>query len=141
MGSTIELSTGKLAAVTIALSLVSAGVGAGVAIVTLGVSPVAPGAGTLSGTDVLTLESQEILYQGNNVTAVNVSVNNTDTSSHTVDIHVALKNTTSGAVVSETTASGVSIAAGTVETTRVDLPSPVPVDEFDKVEVTVEQTG
>lgn len=141
MDATIELPKNKLIALVVAISVVSAGVGAGVAIVSLGVSPVAPGAGTLTGSNVLTLESQELLYDGNNVTAVNASINNTDSSSHTADIHIALKNTTSGAVVAEETVTGISLPANTVTTTTITLSSPVAVDEFDKVEVTVEQTG
>lgn len=141
MDATIELPKNKLIALVIAVSVVSAGVGAGVTIATLGVSPVAPGAGTLTGSDVLSLESQELQYQGNNVTDVNVSINNTDTSDHTADIHLVLRNTTAGSVVAEETVTGITIPAGTVETTTITLSSPVGVDEFDKLEVTVEQTG
>lgn len=139
MGS-VEISSTKLVAVMLGVSVISAGVTA-VAITTLSPSPVAPGAGTLTGSDVLSIDSQELVYTGNNVTDVNVSVNNTDTTSHTVDIHVALVNTTSGETVRAETVSGVSIAAGTVETVTVGLTNSISVDEFDKVEVNVEQTG
>lgn len=141
MSSTVELSKKKLAAAFVALTLVSAGIGAGVTIVTLSVSPISPGAGTLTGSNVLSIESQELQYTGNNVTGVNVTVNNTDTSSHTVDIHVALRNTTSGTVVRETTLSGVTVSAGTAETFTVSLSPSVSTADFDKVEVNVEQTG
>lgn len=141
MGTNIEIQKNKLIVLIIAVTVLSSGVGAGVAIVSLGVSPIAPGAGTLSGSNVLTLESQELLYSGNNVTDVNVSVNNTDGSSHTADIHVVLRNTTAGSVVAEETVTGVSLPANTVTTTTVTLSAPVAVDEFDKLEVTVEETG
>lgn len=141
MDATIEIPKNKLIALVIAVSVVSAGVGAGVAIATLDVSPVAPGAGTLTGSDVLSLESQELQYQGNNVTDVNVTINNTDTTDHTADINLVLRNTTAGSVVAEETVTGITIPAGTTETTTITLSSPVTVDEFDKVEVTVEQTG
>lgn len=141
MGSTVELSSRKLVVAAIALTVVSAGVGAGVTIAALSVSPIAPGAGTLTGSGVLTIDSQELQYTGTNVTAVNATINNTDTASHTVDIHVALRNTTSGTVVSEATVTGVSVAAGSTTTATVSLPSPVTTDEFNRVEVNVEQTG
>lgn len=137
----MEIPKSKLLALIIAVSVVSAGVGAGVTIATLGVSPVAPGAGTLAGSNVLSLESQELLYEGNNVTDINVSINNTDGSSHTADIHVVLRNTTAGSVVAEETVTGVSLPANTVTTTTITLSAPVAVDEFDKLEVTVEETG
>lgn len=138
--SSVDISTTKLVAVMLGVSIISAGVTA-VAITSLSPSPVAPGAGTLTGSDVLTIDSQELLYTGNNVTDVNVSVNNTDTTSHTVDIHVALINTTSGETVRAETITGVSIGAGTVKTSTVTLTNSVSVSEFDKVEVNVEQTG
>lgn len=139
--SSIELSTPKAVAALVAISVVSAGVGAGVTIVTLGVSPVAPGAGTLTGSDVLSIDSQELQYSGNNVTAINVTVNNTDTTSHTVDVHVAMVNTTSGETVRTTTVSGVSIAANSTNTVTATISPSVSVGEFNKVEVNVEQTG
>lgn len=138
--SSVDISTTKLVAVMLGVSIISAGVTA-VAITSLSPSPIAPGAGTLTGSDVLTIDSQELLYSGNNVTDVNVSVNNTDTTSHTVDIHVALINTTSGETVRSETITGVSIGAGTVKTSTVTLTNSVSVSKFDKVEVTVEQTG
>lgn len=140
MGS-VELSTPKAVVVLLAIVVVAGGVGAAVTIATLGVSPVAPGAGTLSGSDVLSIDSQELQYTGTDVTAVNVSVNNTDSTDHNVDIYVALENTTSGEVVASETLSGVTVSANSVTSTTVTLSNSVSVSEFDKVEVNVEQTG
>lgn len=141
MMSSIKLTTPKLVAVLAAVSVVSAGVGAGVAVVTLGVSPIAPGAGTLTGSDVLAIDSQELQYSGNNVTAVNATINNTDSTSHTVDVHVALVNTTSGETVRTATVSGVSVAANSTKTVTATISPEVSVASFNKVEVNVEQTG
>lgn len=135
------MSTKQLAAVLIAASVVSAGIGAGVAVVTLGVSPIAPGTGTLAGSNVLTIQSQELQYTGNDVTAVNVTINNTDTSPHTVDIHLALRNTTAGTVVQSQTITGVTVPAGSTNTVQITLSPSVSVTEFDQIEVNVEQTG
>lgn len=140
MGS-IEITTPKAAVVLVAVIIVAGGAGAAVTIMTLGVSPVAPGAGTLTGSDVLSIDSQELQYTGNDVEAVNVTVNNTDSSSHTVDLYVALENTTSGEVVASETVTDVTVAASSTETTTVTLTNSTSVSEFDRVEVNVEQTG
>lgn len=141
MGLQTELSTGKVVAIALGIAVVSAGIGAAVTIVTLGVSPVAPGAGTLAGSDVLSIDSQELQYTGTNVTGADIVVNNTDTDPHSVDVHVALRNTTSGTVVRSTTVTSVNVPAGGTTNATVSFTDSVSVGEFDKVEVTVEQTG
>lgn len=130
----------KFMAVIVALSLV-AGSAAAVTIVTLSVDSIAPGAGTLSGSSNVDLDSQSLVYEGNNVTAVDVVVNNTDSgSSHTVDVHVALTDSSGTAVVSATNSS-VSVAAGSTKTVTVSFSSAPGVDEFQESEVTAEETA
>lgn len=141
MKDKIVITSTKGIAILLAVVVISASVGAAVTIATLGVSPIAPGAGTLTGAEDLSIESQELQYSGSDVTAVNVTMNNTGTTDHTVDLYVALENTTSDTVVEEQTVTGVSVAAGSTNTTQVTLPNSVPVSEFDRVEVNAEQTG
>ena len=133
----IELTASQLVASIVVLSVVS-GSAAGVAITTLTVNDIRPGSGTLSAASSISIDSQDLTYEGNNVTAVDVVVNNTGGSSVTVDIHVALKDS-NGNKVDAKTVSGQSIGASSTATVTASMGNTPGVDEFQEVEVTVEQ--
>lgn len=124
----------------VVMLLVSASTAAAVSIILLDTNPIAPGEGLLSGSSDLVLESQSLTYVGNNATGTDVVVNNTGASSHTVDIHYAIKNTTSGTVVESGVVSGQSMPANTATTVSITFNSEHPVDTFHKLEVNVEET-
>lgn len=123
----------------VVMLMVSASTAAAVSIILLDTNPVAPGEGLLSGSSDLVLESQSLTYTGNNATGTDVVVNNTGASSHTVDIHYAIKNTTSGTVVESGVVTGESIPVG-AKTVSITFKSEHPVDTFHKLEVNVEET-
>lgn len=124
----------------VAVLLVSAGTAAAVTILTVNPNSVSPAEGTLSSSADVTVDSQHLSYTGVEVTALDVVVNNTGGSSHTVDLHVALRDS-SGTVVESLTKTGVSVPAGSTTTVTVGFASAHRVDSFTDVEVTVEVTG
>lgn len=119
--------------------LASAGTAAAVNILTKNPNPVSAAEGTLSSSPV-TIDSQSLTYSGTNATGVDIVVNNTDTGSHTIDIHIALRKA-DGTVVESTTKTGTSVSAGSTKSVTWTFSTEHPVDTFSDVEVTVEQTG
>lgn len=85
-------------------------------------------------------DAQALTYSGTSATGVDVTVNNTDSSSHTISIHFAIREA-DGTIVESTTETGISVGAGSTQTVTWTFSSEHAVDTFSKVEVTVEQTG
>lgn len=120
--------------------VVSAGAAAAVSIITADPNPIAPAEGTLSGSSNITVDSQSLTYSGTDATGVDVVVNNTGSSGHTVTLHFVLEDST-GNEIENTTVSGVSVSAGSTRTVTWTFNNAHSVDTFSKVEVTVEVTG
>ena len=120
--------------------VVSAGTATAVTIVTIDANPIAPGSGTLSGSSDLTLNSQELQYSGNNVTAVDVNVSNSAASDHTGDVYVVLQDSSGNTVASETVTDQTFTANSDTITTASFTTEHAP-DTFSRVEVNVEETG
>lgn len=127
-------------ALILVVSLVSGGAAAAVTITTLDTNPVSPGAGSLSEASDLSINSTNLVYEGTNVTAADVTVNNSASADSTVNIHVALKTST-GTAAETQTLSGKTVTASSSATFNVSFSSTPGVDEFSDIEVTVEQTA
>ena len=120
--------------------VVSAGTAAAVTIVTIDANPIAPGSGTLSGSSDLTLNSQDLQYSGNNVTAVDVNVSNSAASDRTGNVYVVLQDSSGNTVASETVTDQTFTANSDTITTASFTTEHAP-DTFSRVEVNVEETG
>lgn len=117
----------------------SAGTAAAMSILTKDPNPITAAEGTLSSSPV-TVDSQSLAYSGTNATGVDIVLNNTDSSSHTVTLHFALK-TSDGTIVERTTITSQSVGAGSTSTITWTFSSEHSVDTFSEVEVTIEQTA
>lgn len=124
----------------VTVALLSGAAAAAVTIATLSPNSIAPASGTLQGDADLSVDSQELTYQGTNVTSTDVTVSNAGSASATIDVHVALK-TSSGGLVESTTLASKSVASSSTATFTVSFSSNPGVDEFADVEVTVERTA
>lgn len=132
--------TSKAVVAVVLVCVMSATVSA-VTVAALTVNPIDAGSGTLSESNHIGIDSQNLVYEGNNVTGVGVNVNNTDGSNgHTVDIYVAVKDS-ADTTVTTGTVTGESVSASSVKTVSVSLRTSPGVDQFQEVEVTVEETG
>lgn len=138
--SPVGLTRGQLVVLGAVAIVASAGTAAAVTIIVANPNTIAPAAGTLSGSPDLTVDSQSLTYSGTDATGLDVVVNNTGTSSHTVDLHFVLEDST-GTVIENATKTGVSIAGGSTSTVSWTFNSAHAVDTFSRVEVTVEVTG
>lgn len=124
----------------VVVSLLSSTVTA-VAIQTLSFNPIVPGQGPLESSGDIVLEDQDLLYTGNRIDGVNATINNTASTVHDVDVHVAVKDSSGSLLVSKTTSTTVS--GNTVETVTTDFaqsnePS---VNNVDEVEINLEVTA
>lgn len=119
--------------------LSSAGTAAAVNILTKNPNPVTPAEGTLSSSPV-TIDSQSLTYSGTNATGVDLVVNNTDGSNHTVDVHLAIRKS-DGTIVESTKKTSIGVSAGSTKSVTWTFSSEHAVDTFSRVEVTVEQTS
>ena len=140
MAARIRTSLRNTIVLVLAISLLSGVAAAAVTVATLNTNPIAPGAGTLNEASDLAIDSTDLVYEGTDVTSMDVTVSNAGGSSVTVDIHVAFLDSTD-AVVESQTLSGKSIGSGSSKTFTASLSSTPGVDEFSNIEVTVEQTG
>lgn len=134
----VTLNRKKLAAIVLAVLLLSAGTAVAVTLTTLNFNPLEPGKGPLTDS-ALVIDSEQIEYNGLNATGVTLDVNNTDTGDHTGDVHVALLNA-SGGVVTSGSQTGLTFTGGTVTSVTVPVTS-TNVTKFDTVEVRIEETS
>jgi|GEM_PF-1499566 len=138
----MSFSKTQFVGILLVVTIVAAGVGTGVAYVQLEPNPITPGAGSLDGSNDLTLESQALQYQGNNVSSVDVTINNINADvTYKVDIHLAFRNTTEGELVTSVDSMTRTVNAGGTTTINVDVPSNIGVNQFDQLQVNVEQNG
>lgn len=141
MESTVrELLRKRPVVIALVVLLVGVGTVAGVSILTNDPNPIQPAEGTLTNASDLTVDSQSLSYSGTDATAVDVVVNNTGTSDHTVDMHFRLEDNT-GSKVESTTKTSITVTAGSTKTVTWTFSSSHTVNSFSKVEVTIEQTS
>lgn len=133
-------STLQIVAAIVVVSLLSSTATA-VAIKTLSFNPIVPGQGPLESSGDILLEDQDLLYTGNKIDGVNATLNNTASTVHDVDVHVAVMDSTGTVLVSKTTSTTVS--GNTVKTVTTDFaPSNEPsVNDVDEVEINLEVTA
>lgn len=139
-GDHLPLSTRRLAVATVVVCLLSSTATA-VAIQSLSFNPIVPGVGPLESSGDIVLEDQDLVYRGNKIDAVNATINNTASTVHDVDVHVAIKDSSGSVLVSKTTSTTVS--GTTVKTVKTDFntsndPS---VNNVDEVEINLEVTA
>lgn len=139
-GTVRELLLRRTVVIALVVLLVGVGVVAGVSILTKDPNPIQPAEGTLTNASDLTVDSQSLSYSGTDATAVDVVVNNTGTSDHTVDMHFRLEDNT-GSKVESTTKTSITVTAGSTKTVTWTFSSSQTVNSFSKVEVTIEQTS
>lgn len=96
--------------------------------------------GDLQASGNLTVETQTLQYEGTNVTAVNITVNNTASSGVTGNIYVAIYDSTETLLVSETR-TGVSFDANAKTSKNVTLSTKPYIEDVVTVEATIEETG
>lgn len=140
MGKLSQFNITSKAVMTIVLVCLMSATVSAVTVATLTVNPIDAGSGTLSESTNIAIDSQNLVYEGNNVTSVDVTVNNTDSTSHTIDLYVAVIDS-ADATVTTGTVTGASVSASSLKTVSVTLGTSPGVDEFQEVEVTVEETG
>lgn len=130
----------RLAIAIVGVSLLSSTATA-VAVQSLSFNPIVRGVGPLQSSGDIVLEDQDIVHTGNRIDAVDATINNTGSTAHDVDIHVAVKDSTGSILVSKTTST--TISANTVKTVGTDFaqsnePS---VNDVDEVEINLEVTA
>lgn len=117
-----------------------AGSAAALTVVNVDNNPLNPGSGTVLGSADMTLQTQSLVYSGTNVTATDVTVNNSATTEHTGDIQVVLKDS-AGNTLETTEMTGVTFAAGSDTTTQVSFASEHPMADVAGIDVVIEQTA
>lgn len=116
-----------------------AGSAAALSIVNVDNNPLNPGSGSVQGSDHLTLQSQNLNYEGTNVTGTDVTVNSTAASDISGTIQVVLKDSSGNSLeVVETSAS---FLAGADTTTTVTFTTDHSMDTVSSVDVVVEASG
>lgn len=103
-------------------------------------NPITGVEGDLQASGNLTVETQTLQYEGTNVSAVNITVNNTATSNVTGNIYVAIYDSNNNLLVSETQ-TGVSFAADAKTSRIVTLSTKPYIENVVTVEATIEETG
>lgn len=101
--------------------------------------PIVAVEGQLTGANDLTVDGQQLEYDGVNVTAVNVTVNNTAGSDRQGTIHAALKDGNGTTLASATT--DATFGGGGTTAVVVSYADSYSVENVARVEVTVERTG
>lgn len=134
-----ESTRRHVAAFVVVATIASAGTAAAVDVLTENPNPITSAEGTLSSSPV-TIDSQSLTYSGTNATGVTIVANNTDGSTHTVDVHFALRKS-DGTLVERTTKTGLSVGATSTTSVTWTFSTEHAVDTFSLVEVTVEQTA
>lgn len=134
-----ELS-GRLVGVLILLAF-SAGVGAAsVAVLDVDPAPISAAAGELNESGELQVSGVENVYVGTNVSAVKVTVDDSDTGTATsFSVHLTLRDA-SGSILESVDQSG-EVTAGAQTTVRVDLANVYSIGSVAKIEVVVEESN
>lgn len=136
----LALTARRFVVVLVVVALLSSTATA-VVVQSLSFNPIVAGTGPLQSSGDIVLEDQDLLYTGTRVDGVNVTLNNTGSSAHDVDVQATLLNSTGDVLVEKTVAT--SIAATSVKTVTVDYvranePS---INDVEDVEILLEVTG
>lgn len=120
------------------VALLAAGTVAAVTVSSLSFNPIEPAEGQVTNSADLAINGSDITYAGLNATQVDVTINNSAGTSHTVDAEVTIKD--SGNNIQDTaTQTGVNVPAGGSTTLTFNVN--VRVSNLANVEVFVEQTN
>lgn len=112
------------------------GVAAGATVVAFEYTPVSGAQGVLDTADLVT-QSSTLQYEGINVTAVDITVENTGSNAHSGTVNVTV-NTASDSTTTQKSISN--LGGGTTQTVTVDI-ADVSMEDFNGVDVRIEQTG
>lgn len=119
----------------IALALLS-GIAAGATVVALQYTPVSGAQGTLNSAELVT-QSSSLQYNEIDVSQVDITVENTGSNSHSGTVYVTVD---AGGTTSTTQHSISSLSGGSTTTVTVDI-TDVSMENFNGVDVRIEQTG
>lgn len=122
------------------LSVLGTAAATSVVVTTDSPDPITGVEGDLQASGNLTVETQTLQYEGTNVSAVNVTVNNTATADVTGNLYVAIYDGNGDLLVSETR-TGVSFAADSKTSRAVTLSTAPYIENVVTVEATIEETG
>lgn len=122
------------------LSVLGTAAATSVVVTTDSPDPITGVEGDLQASSNLTVETQTLQYEGTNVSAVNVTVNNTATSDVTGNLYVAIYDGNGDRLVSETR-TGVTFAADAKTSKNVTLSTKPYIEDVVNVEATIEETG
>lgn len=119
------------------VALLAAGTVAAVTVTSLSFTPISPAEGQVTNSAVQ-VDGSSITYSGLTATGVDVTLNNTDSVNHTVDIDVTVKD--SGGIVQDSDSrTSVSITSGSTQTLSFTVN--VGVSNLAEVEVFVEEVS
>ncbi|WP_430504435.1 hypothetical protein [Haloparvum sp. PAK95] len=131
---------GYLVLGVVLLSVVGTAAATSVVVTNDGPDPITGVEGDLQASGNLTVETQTLQYEGTNVSAVNITVNNTASTSVSGNIYVAIYDDTDSLLVSKTR-TGVSFPGGKTSTHNVTLSSNPYIGDVVRVEATIEETS
>ncbi|MGZ0748489.1 hypothetical protein [Haloparvum sp. AD34] len=131
---------GYLVLGVVLLSVVGTAAATSVVVTNDSPDPITGVEGDLQASGNLSVETQTLQYEGTNVSAVNITVNNTATSDVTGNLYVAIYDSNGDLLVSETR-TGVSFAADAKTSRAVTLSTNPYIENVVTVEATIEETG
>lgn len=131
---------GYLVVGVVLLSVVGTAAATSVVVTNDSPDPITGVEGDLQASGNLTVETQTLQYEGTNVSAVNVTVNNTATSNVTGNVYVAIYDSNDDLLVSETR-TGVSFAADAKTSKKVTFSTKPYIENVVTIEATIEETG
>lgn len=120
------------------VALLAAGTVAAVTVSSLSFNPIEPAEGQVTNSADLAINGSDITYAGLNATQVDITINNTGGSAHTVDAEVTIKDS-ANTVQDTAVQTGVNVPAG--GSTTITFNVNVRVSNLANVEVFVEQTS
>lgn len=120
------------------VALLAAGTVAAVTVTSLSFNPIEPAEGQVTNSADLNVNGSDITYAGLNATQVDITVNNTGGTAHTIDADLTIKDAGNN-IQASATQTGVNVPAGGSTTLTFNVQ--VPVSDLASVEVFIEQTG
>ncbi|SFR33477.1 hypothetical protein [Halogeometricum limi] len=129
----------SLKVVLVVVLVTAAGTSAATTVLVRNPATIVPATGTVQVDDDLTIDSQQLSYEGINVTGATVVVNNTGASEHTGTVHVRLVD--DGATLATETTSETTFAAGATKSVDVSFGGNYSVANVTGIEVVVQRTG
>lgn len=130
----------SLRAAFLLVLVLGAGTAAAASIISADPNPAVAAEGTLSESGDITIDSQQLRYNGTEVEGVDIVVNNTSTSTTPEGIlHVAVRDSAGSHVTSTSTST--QTFSGDTTTVTIEFGQTYAIENVKQVEVTVEQTS